>query len=167
MATNQTSNQLTADTILNGMQNIYTDFLNFSGHEFEQATSLLKDTKESLGTQIRLQNNQNLNLETLGEIQTELFSSLERVLSTDLVTKVQSYIDDFKSKMLEQTEFNTISSIEQFKNISKELSSLGSHMTQDVHINADFPNVTDSYEIQTAIQNLVNSASQHISKSTR
>lgn len=37
-------------------------------------------------------------------------------------------------------------------------------LEQNVHIDAQFPNVRDSHEIETAINNLVNMASQHIQK---
>lgn len=37
-------------------------------------------------------------------------------------------------------------------------------LEQQVYIDAQFPNVKDSHEIETAINNLVNMASQHIQK---
>ena len=37
-------------------------------------------------------------------------------------------------------------------------------LEQNVHIDAQFPNVKDSKEIETALNNLVNMASQHIQK---
>ena len=37
-------------------------------------------------------------------------------------------------------------------------------LEQNVHIDAQFPNVKDSREIETALNNLVNMASQHIQK---
>jgi hypothetical protein len=41
---------------------------------------------------------------------------------------------------------------------------LGDGITQNVHISAEFPNATSSREIEDALNNLVNRASQEIHK---
>ena len=49
-------------------------------------------------------------------------------------------------------------------NAGANLLTSGDALEQIVHIDAQFPNVTSSSEIEQALNNLVNSAAQHITK---
>mgnify|MGYP003300767402 CR=1 FL=1 len=50
---------------------------------------------------------------------------------------------------------------EQLQGIQKQLETLAAQFMQEVNINAEFPNVTDSSEIQFAFDNMENEASQY------
>ena len=60
--------------------------------------------------------------------------------------------------------FNTISSISAHGASPAWANASGDSLQQDVHITAEFPNVTNSHEIEDALNNLVNHASQYIQK---
>lgn len=45
-----------------------------------------------------------------------------------------------------------------------QLDSSGNAFEQNVHIEATFPNVSNTYEIESALTNLVNAATQHVHK---
>ena len=49
-------------------------------------------------------------------------------------------------------------------NIGGNLSANADTLEQTVHIDAQFPNVTNSSEIEDALNNLVNRAAQHITR---
>ena len=60
--------------------------------------------------------------------------------------------------------FNTISAISAHGASPAWATASGDALQQDVHITAEFPNVTNSHEIEDALNNLVNHASQYIQK---
>lgn len=60
--------------------------------------------------------------------------------------------------------FNTISAISAHGASPAWANTRGDSLQQDVHITAEFPNVTNSHEIEDALNNLVNHASQYIQK---
>ena len=60
--------------------------------------------------------------------------------------------------------FNTISAISAHGASPAWANTGGDALQQDVHITAEFPNVTNSHEIEDALNNLVNHASQYIQK---
>ena len=87
---------------------------------------------------------------------------------------------DGKLAMLHQKELvlnaqdteNILSAVSMMRNMLSnigsqglgQIQSSGSTLEQNVHIEASFPNVSSTYEIEAALNNLVNAATQHIHK---
>lgn len=87
---------------------------------------------------------------------------------------------DGKLAMLHQKELvlnaqdteNILSAVSMMRNILSnigsqglgQIQSSGNALEQNVHIEASFPNVSSTHEIETALNNLVNAATQHIHK---
>lgn len=67
---------------------------------------------------------------------------------------------------------NILSAVSMMRNILSnigsqglgQIQSSGNALEQNVHIEASFPNVSSTREIETALNNLVNAATQHIHK---
>lgn len=152
--------QLTTEDILSDVEEL-ENLTSTVGDELEEATTLLDGVQENLTSQMDLQNLQNFNLEELGFQQMDLFGSLENFMGTDFISQIESYIEDFKSQMSIQSDKSMMMSNEQLQGIQKQLEALAAQFMQEVNINAEFPNVTDSSEIQFAFDNMENEASQY------
>ena len=152
--------QLTTEDVLSDVEEL-ENLTSTVGDELEEATTLLDGVQENLTSQMDLQNLQNFNLEELGLQQMDLFGSLENFMGTDFISQIESYIEDFKSQMSIQSDKSMMMSNEQLQGIQKQLETLAAQFMQEVNINAEFPNVTDSSEIQFAFDNMENEASQY------
>ena len=76
----------------------------------------------------------------------------------DMVNTVRDMVTSIGSNgMLDKTILSAA-------NAAGMIGSIGTNLDQNVHIEANFPNVESHTEIETALNNLINSASQYVNR---
>ena len=113
--------------------------------------------KDTLNTQLNNQNYQNELALSSTEYQAKLFEELNQTLTATILDSVQSYLEKLNTNISHQAQVLTQIADDNKKSFANDKTDI----QQEVKVYADFPNATSANEIQKALENLVNAATQH------
>ena len=133
-----------------------TNLQEFKGADFLVALDHLNNTKDNL--QSLMQTNQSqllLNLDN-AEQELALLEKLNQSMINDVASIIQTQTEKISNNEANQEQILMRMLEEAIKSAERD-----SDIQQTVEIHADFPNATNTDEIQKAFENLVNAASQH------
>ena len=85
------------------------------------------------------------------------------VISSSITSVISSVSDKIKDMMYQIDKANYIRNM----NSRTQLQDVSNQLEQNVHIEATFPNVSQSHEIEDAFNNLINIAAQRAYRSNR
>ncbi len=144
-------NSLTSELTILG-----TNLEEFKGTDFLIALDHLNNTKDNLQSLVQTNQSQLLsNLES-AEKELTLLETLNQSMMNNVLTMIQTQTEKINNNEANQEHLLTRMLEETIKYKEKN-----NDIQQTVEIHADFPNATNTNEIQKALENLVNAATQH------
>ena len=114
----------------------------------------LEAAQEQLQTQSMEQTTQQEMMSHYGDAQIAELQDLNQIISENLMKSAQEQIEALKERVAAQESL--LNAKLEALNVQQE-----TEIKQSVQIQAEFPNATDSNEIQKALESLVNAATQH------